>query len=67
MSFCIPNLGKAGDKEDSLVGRTAAAVSIHSYGNVLLYPWGYTDDDNPHPDGDRFLDPHHYLLYWQSK
>ena len=24
-----------------------AAVSVHSFGNVLIFPWGYTE--TPHP------------------
>jgi len=25
-----------------------AAVSVHSYGNVLIYPWGYKQEQHPH-------------------
>ena len=28
-----------------------AAISIHSYGNVLIFPWGYSMEK--HPDKDR--------------
>ena len=31
--------------------RIQAAISVHSYGNVLIFPWGYRDD--PHPEKAR--------------
>ena len=24
-----------------------AAISVHSYGNVLIFPWGYTEEQHP--------------------
>ena len=31
--------------------RIVSAISIHSYGNVLIFPWGYSMEK--HPDKDR--------------
>ena len=38
---------------DSLthLARIVSAISIHSYGNVLIFPWGYSMEK--HPDKDR--------------
>ena len=24
-----------------------AAISVHSYGNVVIFPWGYADEEHP--------------------
>ena len=33
------------------IARIVSAISIHSYGNVLIFPWGYSMER--HPDKDR--------------
>ena len=33
------------------IARIVSAISIHSYGNVLIFPWGYSMQK--HPDKDR--------------
>ena len=27
--------------------RIQAAISVHSYGNVLIFPWGYSEEQHP--------------------
>ena len=36
---------------NSDIPRIVSAISIHSYGNVLIFPWGYSMEK--HPDKDR--------------
>nr|XP_027199287.1 carboxypeptidase B-like [Dermatophagoides pteronyssinus] len=36
---------------NNLAGRALVYVAVHSYGQYLLYPWGWTD--KPTPDNDR--------------
>ena len=37
---------------DSLthLARIVSAISIHSYGNVLIFPWGYSMEKHPEKD-----------------
>lgn len=44
---------------DSYVNATnniKAAVSVHSFGNVLIFPWGYTETPHPKKVWDSLID-----------
>jgi len=49
--FSEPESQAIRDYVDKIRGNTKVAISVHAYGNVLIYPWGYKHV--VHPDSDK--------------
>ncbi len=49
--FSEPESEAIRDHITAIRNNTLVAISVHAYGNVLIYPWGYTT--TPHPDQAR--------------
>jgi len=45
--FSEPESKAIRDYVESIRGNTKVAISVHCYGNVLIYPWGYKVVDHP--------------------